>query len=390
MPYWNRQTYQHILHCLLTGRVIDGPQIGTLRSQIVETLGVADALLCGSGSLALELALRACEVHGGDEVVIPTFCCSAVVPAILAVGATPVLADIGDELNITAATVDAVVTKKTRAIVVPHLFGSPANIGAVVGLAQGKNICVVDDAAQALGATIDGQLVGSFGDVGVLSFGAEKVCFGLGGGAVISRRKEITDVANGSALAHARYAPTLARLLSTLLWRRWRCWTLPIEQIIGPTKAAPDQPPTPYRKESMVNLHAAVASSLMQTLQENIDARRQRVRLYRELLAQEQRLELVGHQPGSACLTQVIRVLPKPRDDDAASNLIARLGAAGYEVQGSYVPIHLLSQFDCCVWDRLPYAERAWADLVELPCEPTVSLDDVDRIAAIVKASVRD
>jgi dTDP-4-amino-4,6-dideoxygalactose transaminase len=68
-----------------------------------------------------------------------------------------------------------------------------------------------------------------------------------------------------------------------------------------------------------------------------------------------------------------------------ASRLIDALGHAGYEVQGSYVPIHLLSTYRQCVWDRLPYAERVWADLVELPCEPSVSLTDIERIAAIVK-----
>jgi dTDP-4-amino-4,6-dideoxygalactose transaminase len=84
-------------------------------------------------------------------------------------------------------------------------------------------------------------------------------------------------------------------------------------------------------------------------------------------------------------LTQVIRILPNHRDDDAASRVINSLRAAGYEVQGSYVPIHLLSSFNHCVWDRLPCAERVWADLVELPCEPDVSLADVARIAQLIK-----
>lgn len=386
VPYWSRETYRSIFHCLISGGVIDGPQVGTLKSQIVQTLGVADVALCGSGSLALELALRACGVRAGDEVVMPTFCCTAVVAPIVAVGATPVLADVGDELNVTAATVDAVVTKKTRAILVPHLFGNPAAINTVVELAQSKNIRVIDDAAQALGATIGGRALGSFGDVGVLSFGAEKVCFGLGGGAVISRRQEMIALADESALARPRFAPTLASLLSTLFWRRWRRWTLPIEQISGRTKDAPDQPPNLYRKESMANLNAAVASNLMHNLDENIAARRERVSMYREVLRGEPRLELIQHQPGSACLTQVIRILAKRRGEDAASNLIARFGGAGYEVQGSYVPIHLLSPFSFCVWDRLPNADRVWADLVELPCEPDVGLDDVTRIAELVKS----
>ena len=89
-------------------------------------------------------------------------------------------------------------------------------------------------------------------------------------------------------------------------------------------------------------------------------------------------------------MTQVIRLLPRHSGEDMATKLIQALRVAGYEVQGSYVPIHLLANFGQCVWDRLPRAENVWANLVELPCEPNVSLADVERIAAIVKLNVGD
>ena len=385
VPYWNRETYQSILHCLISSCVIDGPQIGTLRSKIVGTFGVADALLCGSGSLALELALSACGIRGGDEVVLPTFCCTAVVPPVLALGATPVLADVGEELNLTVETVQAALTHKTKAVIVPHLFGNPAEIDRVIELVGGRNIRVIDDAAQALGATIGGRAIGSFGDAGILSFGAEKVCFGLGGGALVCRREEFVEKTSQVNLSAPALRPAVANLLSTFAWRRLRRWTLPLWSGLARKPAAPDAAPTAYRRESISNLAAAVASSLMQTLEQNLLARRARVRAYRELLGSAPGLELISHRTGSACLTQVIRVLPRHRDDDAASPVINSLRAAGYEVQGSYVPIHLLSSFGHCVWDRLPYAERVWADLIELPCEPEVRLDDVERIAQLIK-----
>jgi len=100
-------------------------------------------------------------------------------------------------------------------------------------------------------------------------------------------------------------------------------------------------------------------------------------------------LTLIPHRAGSACLTQVIQVQPNHRGVDVASRLVDTLGHAGYEVQGSYVPIHLLSTYRQCVWDRLPNADRLWADLVELPCEPDVSLTDVARIAELVKSGIR-
>ena len=389
VPYWNGETYRSILRCLISGQIIGGPELTELRSQIIANLGVDDALLCGSGSLALEIALRACDVKQGDEVVIPTFCCAAIVPPILTVGAIPVLADVGDELNLAVETVEPVLTRKTKAIVVPHLFGNPAEIGAIVELAHRRNICVIDDAAQALGATIDGQPVGSFGDAGILSFGKEKICFGLGGGAAVYRGKELRGNFSAAELARPRHLPTLRKFSSTLVCHRWRRWTLPVQRaLVGQNYRGPEAPLTPYRNENMANLNAAVASSLVPSLTENLSARRARAGAYRESLQGVEGLQLISHRHGSACLTQVARVLPNRRGHDMAADVIVTLGRAGYEIQGSYVPIHLLDSYPQCVWDRLPNAERIWADLIELPCEPNVGFDHIERVAAIVKRTI--
>ncbi|MBI4522483.1 MAG: DegT/DnrJ/EryC1/StrS family aminotransferase [Deltaproteobacteria bacterium] len=386
MPYWNGATYRNILYALASGGVVDGPDLGRLKSLLIDKLDLAEAVLCGSGSLAVEIALRSCGVREGDEVVIPTFCCTAVVAPILAAGAIPVLADAGEELNITAEAVDAVLTEKTRAIVVPHLFGNPANIDPVIEIARARNIRVIDDAAQAVGATIGGRPAGSFGDAGVLSFGSEKVCFGLGGGVVVSRQKEVLNGGSQTKLAPPRLSPAVRSFFSTTIWRRWRRWTLPVKAALSHVKGTgPDSPPVPYRQESMANLNATVALSLLETLDENIAARRARVGAYQDLLGTEEGLELIPHRGGSACLTQVVRVFPKTRVADPAARLIQVLGSAGYEVQGSYVPIHLLSRYRQWVREPLPYAERLWGDLIELPCEPEVSFDHMERIALIVK-----
>jgi dTDP-4-amino-4,6-dideoxygalactose transaminase len=390
VPYWNGATYRGILRSFISGRIIKGPDLDNLRSAAIERLGVEEAVPCGSGSLALEIALRACDVGEGDEVIIPTFCCTSVVPPILAVGACPVLADVGDELNITAEKVEAVLTQKTRAIVVPHLFGNPADINSIVELAHRKEIRVIDDAAQALGATIDGRPVGSFGDFGILSFGSEKVCFGLGGGLVVSRERKNLNGNLSIYLPPAKLSPTLLTFLSTLVWRRWRRWTLPVQAWLShPITRDPDSPPIPYRKEILSNFNAAVALSLMQTLGANVAARRARVRAYQHLLGSDDHLELIAHQPGSACLSQVVRVASRHRNDDLAARLIKRLHCAGYEVQGSYVPIHLLSGYEQWLRQHLPHAERVWSDLVELPCGPEVSFGHVERIARVVKQALK-
>ena len=385
-PHWDSTTYRAILRSFLTGGIIDGPDLGKLKSEVSETFGVADAILCGSGSLALEIALRACDIRENDEVVIPAFCCTAVVAPILAAGSVPVFADVGEDLNLTAEAIDAVLTQKTTAVIVPHLFGNPADINAILELVHRKNIRVIDDAAQALGATIDGQPAGSFGDAGVLSFGGEKVCSGLGGGVVMSRRPEVLDRCLKVYLEPPVPSTAARGFLSTLIRRRWRRWTLPLQKTLSrAADHSPDSPPALYRKQSMANLYAAVALNLMETLHENIAARRARFRAYQELLGAEERLALIPHRAGSACLSQVVRILPSRRGADVAAHLIDVLASAGYEVQGSYVPIHLLSHYERWARSSLPYAERVWSDLIELPCEPSVALDHVEGIANIVK-----
>jgi dTDP-4-amino-4,6-dideoxygalactose transaminase len=381
VPYWNGDTYRAAVRSIVTGHVGDGCALGALRSLIVQQLGVADALLCGSGSLALETALSACGIGGGDEVIVPAFCCTAVIPPILNVGAIPVFADIGDELNITAETFAAAMTEKTRAVVVPHLFGNPAEIAAIAETARARNICVIDDAAQAFGATVDGRPAGSFGDAGILSFGPEKICFGIGGGVAVSTKK---DFLAGMDLPRPNACNELQKFFSTVLRRRWRRWSFPLEHLFS-AKPAPDTPPARFKREAMSNLAGAVSLSLVNNIAANIARRRERVRRYNELLTGVAGLHLTSHRPGSACLTQVVRLSSLNPDDDRAAQLIADLRRAGYEAQGSYVPIHLLPDYAC--WRRrlLPRAERVWADLVELPCEPSVSIADVERIAALVK-----
>ncbi len=388
-PFWNPATFRAIIRCLLSGQVIAGPELTELKAWISEELGVQNAILCGSGSLALELALRSCDVKSGDEVVVPTFCCSSVIAPLLAVGARPVLADVGDDLNLTAATVEPSLSKRTRAIIVPHLFGNPAEIDSIIDLTRGRDIRVIDDAAQALGASLDGQILGTFGDAGILSFGNEKVCSGLGGGVFISRDREVFDQGAEIELAAADLSIALRSLSSTLIRYRWRRWSVPLHEALNTSSPTdPESLPPPYRKESLSNLNAAVASSLMKTLQDNITARRARARAYQKLLGSEH-LMLVPHRAGSACLTQVIRVLPRSIGHDPASDLIASLRGAGYEVQGSYIPVHLLAAYQQLAVRSFPHAEKIWTNLIELPCEPGVSLEHVERIASIVKQTIR-
>src|SRR5690606_7695461 len=134
------------------------------------------AIALMNGSVALELALLAAGVGAGDEVVTTprTFIASA--GAAVLVGGTPVLADVDrDSGNITAETISRVLSPRTRALIVVHLGGWPADMAAIMDLARERGLVVIEDCAQAHGATIEGRPVGAFGDMAAFSFCQDKI-----------------------------------------------------------------------------------------------------------------------------------------------------------------------------------------------------------------------
>jgi dTDP-4-amino-4,6-dideoxygalactose transaminase len=139
--------------------------------EIAQLCGVAHGIGTGSGTDALMLALRACGVASGDEVILPPFTFVATGSAVSALGAKPVFADIHpNTYNIDPAELERRVTPRTRAIVVVHLYGLAADMDPVVAFARALNLPVIEDNAQAIGAGYKGRRTGSLGDAACLSF----------------------------------------------------------------------------------------------------------------------------------------------------------------------------------------------------------------------------
>lgn len=170
-----------------SGRLVLGPEVDALERSAAETLGVAHAVGVSSGSDALLAALMALEIGPGDEVVTTPFSFFATVGAIARLGATPVFADIGDDLTIDAEAVRAVLTPRTRAIVVVHLFGRPVS-REVFEVARAAGVALVEDAAQAFGAATPEGPVGALGDLGCFSFFPTKNLGALGDAGLVTTR----------------------------------------------------------------------------------------------------------------------------------------------------------------------------------------------------------
>lgn len=159
--------------------------------EYAEYLGVAHAITLANGTVALELGLRAFGVGPGDEVVVPakTFIASA--SAVVAVGGVPVVADVDlVSQNLTAETIAAVLTPRTRAIVVVHLGGWPADMSAIMAFAEARGLLVIEDCAQAHGATLGGRPVGSFGHCAAFSFCQDKIITTGGEGGMLAIRDD--------------------------------------------------------------------------------------------------------------------------------------------------------------------------------------------------------
>ncbi len=186
----HRDEYAAALRRVFTrGWYVLGPEGEAFEHQFAAYHGVAHAVGVASGTDALELALRASGVGPGDEVITVAHTAVATVCAIERAGARPVLVDIDPwTYTIDPEAVRAAITPRTRAIVPVHLYGYPADMPALLAVARAAGLCVIEDCAQAHGAWLNGQPVGTFGDLAAFSFYPTKNLGGFGdAGAVLTR-----------------------------------------------------------------------------------------------------------------------------------------------------------------------------------------------------------
>jgi dTDP-3-amino-3,4,6-trideoxy-alpha-D-glucose transaminase len=170
-----------------SGRYILGPEVEAFERELAGYLGVAHCVGVGNGTDALSIGLRALGVGPGDDVVVPSFTFYATAEAVAAIGARPVFCDVDPEtFCVTRETAERGLTERTRAIVPVHLFG---NVAPVDGLRE-LGLPVLEDAAQAAGATLDGRRAGALGDAAAFSFFPSKNLGGLGDGGALATSDE--------------------------------------------------------------------------------------------------------------------------------------------------------------------------------------------------------
>ncbi|MFV2059565.1 MAG: DegT/DnrJ/EryC1/StrS family aminotransferase [Gammaproteobacteria bacterium] len=185
----------NILTALGNAQFILGPNVKEFELESAKYLGVKHAISCASGTDALHLALVAAGIGEGDEVITTSFTFIATAEAICYVGATPIFVDVlPDSFNIDPGCIQAAITAKTKAIIPVHIFGQPANMDAIMKIANDNNLKVIEDCAQSFGADIDGKMTGGIGLAGCHSFFPSKNlgCYG-DGGMVTTNDNDIAD-----------------------------------------------------------------------------------------------------------------------------------------------------------------------------------------------------
>lgn len=176
---------------LRTPRLCLGPELAAFEAALAEYHSVAHAVAVSSGTAGLHLALITLGIGEGDEVIVPSFAFIAAANAIAQVRATPVFVEIDPvTLNLDPSAAERAVTPQTRAILAIHTFGVPAQMDALMSIAQHYKLALIEDACEAIGAEYEGARVGSFGDMAILGFYPNKQLTTGEGGAVLARNPD--------------------------------------------------------------------------------------------------------------------------------------------------------------------------------------------------------
>ncbi|MDB4538771.1 DegT/DnrJ/EryC1/StrS family aminotransferase, partial [bacterium] len=270
MPSVGDRERDYLLRAVESGWISSlGEYVTRFEEEFAAFCGAREAVSVSNGTAALHLALHALGIRAGDEVLVPDLSFIASANAILMSGATPVFCDIDPEtLCVDVASAESMITPRTKAIMPVHLYGHPADMTAVMALAERHGLVVVEDCAEAHGSEIEGQRVGSFGECGTFSFYANKNMTTGEGGMITTNSEQLAD--------------DLRELRDHAMSKTKRYW----HERMGFN----------YR---MTNLQAAVGCAQMESLPRFLAERRRVFARYQANLADDSRVRLNREAPGT-------------------------------------------------------------------------------------------
>lgn len=340
-----------------------GPHVDGFESDLCQFTGAKSAAALSSGTSALHLALILCGVEAGDEVICQSFTFSASANPIVYQGATPVFVDSEtDTWNMSPQHLRLAITdriakgKKPKAIIPVHLYGMPANMKAIAVIADEFTIPIIEDAAEAIGSTIDEKPCGTFGEMGILSFNGNKIVTTSGGGALIADNNEY--------IVKARFLATQAR------------------------DAAPHYQHSHigynYR---MSNVCAAIGRGQMEVLKQRVRQRRHNFDYYVQQLSGIHGISFLQEPPGFFSNRWLTAILIDSTKTDGITREHVRLAleAENIESRPLWKPMHMQPVFAGTPFYGDGTAERLFENGLCLPSGSNLTLPDLDRVIQIIK-----
>jgi perosamine synthetase len=192
-PYLTEEEAQAAYDTILTGWITQGPKVAEFEEKFIEYTGAKYAVAVSNCTTALHLSMIVAGVSEGDEVICPSMSYIATANCIKYVGATPVFAEVNEDYNIDIEDVKRKITSRTKAILIVHQIGMPANIDEFANLCKEQNILLIEDAACAIGSSYNGKKIGSHSDLVCFSFHPRKVISTGDGGMITTTKKEFAD-----------------------------------------------------------------------------------------------------------------------------------------------------------------------------------------------------
>jgi perosamine synthetase len=320
-----------------SGKLGSGDKVSEFEEQVAKYIDLQYAAATSSGTTAIQLALRAMKVSSEDEIIIPSYICYSVMQAVENAGAKPVLADIdGFQPNLTKETIEKRVSKKTKAVVVPHMFGNVADIENISSL----GIPVIEDCAQSIGAEFqDRTKAGSKGYMTILSFYATKMMAAARGGMILTNDQLIYD-----------------RLTDLMRYdgrnEAGECYNL-----------------------SMTNLEAAIGITQLERLDQFVEQRKAIARIYEDYLADAGLDEnIIIGKDGSVPFRFVYRL----NDNQDISSVIGMMVEAGVRCDKPvFRPLHTYLNVQEKEFENTAYAQ---AHNISLPIYPSLKNSEADYV----------
>lgn len=361
-PVIGRKELAYVKEAVKSGWISSkGPFIKEFEQGLARYVGTKYAVSTSSGTTALHLAIASLGIGKGDEVIIPTFTMIATANAVTYTGAKPVLIDSEQETwNIDPLKIEEKITRRTKAIIVVHIYGHPCNMDPVLEVARRHQLYVVEDAAEAHGAEYKGKKVGSIGDISCFSFYANKIITTGEGGMLLTSNNEIAQK---------------AALLKDQAYEKERRF---LHREIGFN----------YR---LTNLQAALGVAQLEKIDDFAEARRRNARIYNSLLEDLECVELPPEADWAKNVYWMYSILLKRQAPLTRDQLASRLmDGFGIDTHPFFVPIHnqpvYSRQYE---GKRFEVAENLSKNGINLPSASNLSKDNIRYICSAIKKKLR-